>query len=65
MTKLAQKIVAYIVSSLILECAFAIANNKMDGKTIFGKKTNSKKTKVTWRGNVILGTDDYRIDPAF
>lgn len=64
MTKLAQKIVAYIVSGLILECAFAIVNNKMDGKTIFGKKTNSKKTKVTWRGNVILGTDDYQIEAA-
>ena len=36
--------------------------NKLDGKTIFGnekKEKIPKKTRVDWRGNVYLGTNDY------
>ena len=65
MAKLVQRIVVYVVGSLILECIIVGANNKLNGKTLTGKPLKNKKTKVAWCGNVILGTDDYRIDPAF
>ena len=39
-------------------------DNKIHGKTLLGQEKEhkpEKKTRVDWQGNVVLGTDDYKI----
>lgn len=62
MAKIGQKIVIFVIGSLIADCAIAAANNILEGKTIFGKKKKeNKKNKMDWLGNVRLGSADYKV----
>ena len=37
-----------------------VIRNKLDGKDWLGRrKLKKKKTFVDWKGNVVLGTEDY------
>ena len=38
--------------------------NKIEGRTFFGKELPGNKTRVDWEGNIVLGSDDYRIEEA-
>ena len=62
MSKLLQKIVVFVVGGLIIDGIYFVATNKLEGKTIFGNKPKEKKkTKVNWKGYIILGSEDYEI----
>lgn len=62
----AKKLGLYIVGSLLIEGAFygieVMTNNLRNGKTIFGKKIEPKKTTYVdhWQ-RIILGTNDYEV----
>ena len=56
---LAKKIGIAVIGDLIFYLGCKAVKNKLNGKTIFGRKIEPKQsTYVDWRGNVILGTDD-------
>ena len=66
MGKLAVKILTFVIGSLIVEGIVFCASNKIEGKTIIGKKIPIKKKTHfdPWTGNIILGTDDFEIKEA-
>ena len=57
--QLAKKIGITIIGDLIFWLGCKAIKNKLDGKTVFGKKVDPKDdTYVDWKGNVILGQKD-------
>lgn len=62
MAKLGTKILVYVVGNLIVWGVVGALNNKLDGKTATGRKVEpNKKTYVDWKGNIRLGSRDYRV----
>ena len=62
MNKATQKVLVFVIGSLISEILLTLAKNKIDGRTIFGNKTREKKqTRTDWKGNIWLGSEDYKI----
>ena len=63
--KLVGTLCLWIASSLIAKGVFAGIKNVMNGKDILGKKkVVRKETYVDYKGDVILGSNDYQIDPC-
>lgn len=54
---------SFTVRTLLFYGGVSIAVNLLNGKDIFGreKMDAEKKTRIDWEGNVILGTNDYRV----
>ena len=60
--QLAKKVGYTIIGDLIFWLGCKAIKNKLDGKTIFGRKIDPKEeTYVDWRGNVILGANDGQV----
>ena len=58
----ARKALVFIIGSLITEGFLWGLNNKLKGRTFFGRKIpNKKKIYVDWNGNVYLSSDDYEV----
>jgi len=55
--KLSTIIITVAVANTILNAV----ENLEDGKTIFGKVKQPRRTKIDNHGNIILGTRDYKI----
>jgi hypothetical protein len=56
------KILKFFVQSLIAELLVFGVMNKVKGKTVTGRKPKpKKKTEIKWNGNVIVGTDEYKV----
>lgn len=57
--ELAKRLGIFVVGNLLLWGGGKLIKNKIEGKTLFGKKKDAKpNTYVDWKGNVILGTND-------
>lgn len=60
--KLAKTLVLWVASSLIVRGILAGVKNKLDGKDVLGrKKIVKQKTYEDYKGDVILGTEDYKV----
>lgn len=60
--KLAKTLVLWVASSLIARGILAGVKNKLDGKDVLGrKKIVKQKTYEDYKGDVILGTEDYKV----
>ena len=61
--QLAKKLGIALLGDLIFWLGCKAVKNKLEGKTIFGKKVESKKpeTYVDWRGRIVLGTNDFEV----
>ena len=62
MKALGQKLLVFVIGSLIVDGICAAVVNVMNGKDIFGNDIDSNKTRVDMRGRVHLGTDDYSVE---
>lgn len=53
----------WMANAVFTAGAKIVENNKAHGRTWYGrKKSKQKNTYVDWYGNVILGTNDCRVD---
>ena len=60
-------LVLTVIGGLIVRGTFMAIGNLMDGKDVFGRKKIRKvpkKTYMDWKGEIVLGKDDFRIEPA-
>lgn len=60
-------LVLTVIGGLIVRGTFIAIGNLMDGKDVFGRKKIRKvpkKTYMDWKGEIILGQEDFRIEPA-
>lgn len=62
MKKLGQRLLVFIVGSLIVDGIYYAISNVMDGKDILGHNIDRKETKVDWRGRIHLGENDYLVE---
>ena len=58
---LIKKVTYLVIGTLLADVVANAIENKREGRTIFGNKKINKKTKVDWRGYVVLGSNDYEI----
>lgn len=57
--KIGVKVCTFLIADAIAGMIWKGIKNRLDGKTVFGKKIEQhKKTYVDWNGNVILGNQD-------
>ena len=62
MKQLGQKLLIFVIGSLIVDGICAATVNVMNGKDIFGRDPDPRKTVVDAKGHVHLGTDDYQVE---
>lgn len=62
MKQLGQKLLVFVIGSLIVDGICFAVTNVMEGKDIFGNEPDSAKTRVDMKGRVHLGTDDYLVE---
>lgn len=62
MKKLGQKLLVFVIGSLIVDGICYVVTNLMDGKDIFGNEPDPKKTRVDTKGRIHLGTEDYLVE---
>lgn len=62
MGHIGKKILIYVIGGIIVEIVMTMANNKLEGKTIFGRKMPMKeKTRIDWKGNIYIGAEDCNV----
>ena len=61
MKRFGKALLVYVLGSLIADLAFTAVENVSDGKDIFGRKVNKKRTWVDYSGQIHLGQDDYQV----
>lgn len=59
--KLGQKLLTFVIGSLLAEGVIEGVKNISAGKTFFGKEKIKKENKMDWKGNVHLGTNEYEV----
>lgn len=62
MSKFGQKLLVFIIGSLIVDGIYYAMTNIMEGKDILGNEPDPKKTRVDREGRVHLGTNDYLVE---
>ena len=62
--ELAVKIGKVVLANIAGYLIWKGVKNKMNGKSVFGKEKKPElreQTYVDWNGNVVLGTEDFRV----
>ena len=59
--KLGQAVLVNIVVGAITAVSMIAIDNLERGKDIFGRDPDPRKTRMNYKGDIYLGTDDYTI----
>ena len=62
MLELGKRFGLFLVGNLVVSGIIYALKNMANGKDIFGRpKEAPEHTKVNWRGNIVLGKNDWQI----
>lgn len=58
-----KKFMTFVFGSILVELFMFGVKNKADGKTVLGRKMPMKqKTYTTWQDEVVLGSEDGKVE---